>query len=84
MEKISKINISKAEMKELKGGASAVAGVSASGDTQNTNKVSTCICTWNDHSVIINDNRVQGCKCTCLLNAMTPASNTSLLVKVNI
>lgn len=52
-----KRNLSKLEMNRIMAGSN--------GDIINHNSISTCMCTWNNSSVITNTNDVAGCRCAC-------------------
>lgn len=58
--------LNKHELGELLGGDACNPNSSVPIDPKrNTNTVQNCYCTWLDTGVIVNNNKIVGCKCIC-------------------
>lgn len=55
--------LTKGELKQLTGGVCS----SSNGDVVNLNTVEKCICYYNNQPKVTNDNQIEQCRCTCLI-----------------
>lgn len=58
-----KNKLTKEELRQIKGGKQKT--LTEQQDVNNNNSFSSCLCEYNNNSVIGNNNEVMGCTCTC-------------------